>query len=31
MNKEHDEKLTEEPANNGDEHTLASPNDASVL
>jgi hypothetical protein len=31
MNKEHDEKLTEEPTNNGDEHTLASPNDASVL
>jgi hypothetical protein len=31
MNKDHDEKLAEEPANNGDEHTLTSPNDASVL
>jgi hypothetical protein len=31
MNKDHDEKLAEEPANNRDEHTLTSPNDASVL
>ena len=31
MDKDHDETLAEESTNNRDEHTLTSPNDASVL